>query len=100
MSEYKPLEEYYLHDHGDGNGWQVLAKHGKWGVATSGSIEESDGVIGLEISRFWTGGIGTSEEDFFVLTPEEAHDIGHALVKASEEGYGIALSKREKTACS
>ena len=23
---HKPIDEYYLHDHGDGNGWQIASR--------------------------------------------------------------------------
>jgi hypothetical protein len=33
MNTHKPVDEYYLHDHGDGNGWQVASKGpGRFGV--------------------------------------------------------------------
>ena len=47
MSTHKPAEEYYLHDHGDGNGWQVASKGpGKFGLITTGSVKtHDDGLI-------------------------------------------------------
>ena len=101
MNEYKPLEEYYLHDHGDGNGWQVVTRGpGKWGVTTQGFIEEKDGVISLEMKRYWTGGIGTTETNFFVLSPEEARDIASSLLELAQQGEENAMEEREASATS
>jgi len=93
----KPIEEYYLRDHGDGNGWQVTAKSpGSWGVCTQSSVKEHEGLVVLELERFYTGGLSTVDRDQFILTPEEAQLLKIQLHEASEQAWGNALETRNE----
>lgn len=96
MNTHKPAEEYYLHDHGDGNGWQVASRGpGKFGLITTGTVNShDDGLIELVIERYIHGALSTTDTEHFMLTPEEAHDMGHALIQSSEDGEAIALRSR------
>lgn len=96
MREYKPAEEYYLHDHGDGNGWQIASKGpGKFGLITTGSVNgHDDGLIELVIERYIHGALSTTDTEHYMLTPEEALDMGHALIQAAEDGQELALRAR------
>lgn len=99
MSTHKPAEEYYLHDHGEGNGWQILSKGpGKFGVATTSQVEShDDGLIELVIERYIHGALSTTDTDHYMLTPEEANDMGHALIQAAEDGEAVAFRSRLNT---
>ena len=93
---HKPAEEYYLHDHGDGNGWQVASRGpGKFGVITTGTITNHNGLIELVIERYIHGALSTRDTEHFMLTPEEAHDLGQSLLQVAEEGEAVALRKRQ-----
>ena len=93
--ESKPIEEYYLHDYGDGNGWGINSKGpGKFSVMTTGYVEEQRGVIQLDMEQYWHGVLSTIDDHTFMLSPEEAFDIGTALINAAEDGEGTAVSKR------
>ena len=93
---HKPAEEYYLHDHGDGNGWQVASRGpGRFGVITSSTVNtHDDGLIELVLERYIHGALSSTDTEHYMITPEEAHDIGHALVQASEDGYHVAQRVR------
>lgn len=93
---HKPVDEYYLHDHGDGNGWQVVSKGpGRFGVITTGSVNNHEGVIELCIEQYLHGGLSSTNTTYHMLSPEEALDLGNQLVQAAEEGEGIALETRK-----
>jgi len=96
MREHKPAEEYYLHDHGDGNGWQIASKGpGKFGLITTGSVNgHDDGLIELVIERYIHGALSTTDTEHYMLTPEEALEMGNALIQAAEDGEEIALRAR------
>lgn len=100
MSTHKPAEEYYLHDHGEGNGWQVASRGpGKFGVITTGrSKTHEDGLVELVIERYIHGALSTTDTEHYMLTPEEAHDIGTALIQTWEDGESIALRARLNSA--
>lgn len=92
---HKPVEEYYLHDHGDGNGWQVASRGpGRFGVITTGTVNNHDGLIELVLEKYLHGALSTTDTEHYMLTPEEARDIGQSLVQAAEEGEEIALRIR------
>ena len=96
MKTHKPIEEYYLHDHGDGNGWQVASKGpGKFGLITTGRIQNHQGVVELELERYTHGLLNSMDTEHFMLTPEEAHDIGTQLLQVSREAEEDALTKRD-----
>jgi len=93
----KPIEEYYLHDNGDGNGWTVASKGpGKFQVVTTGRVAERTGVIQLDMEQYWHGVLNTVDEHTFMLSPEEAQDVGNALIQASKDGYDNALAERHE----
>lgn len=96
MNTHKPAEEYYLHDHGAGNGWQVASRGpGKFGLITTSTVEShDDGLIELVIERYIHGALSTTDTEHYMLAPEEAHDMGHALIQASEDGEAIAVRSR------
>ena len=95
MNSYKPAEEYYLHDHGDGNGWQVASRGpGRFGVITTSTVNNHDGLIELVLEKYLHGALSTTDTEHYMLTPEEAHDIGQSLVQAAEEGEAVALRTR------
>ena len=96
MKEHKPVEEYYLHDHGDGNGWQVASRGpGKFGLITTGRAENHEGVVDLEMEQYVHGILNSCDVTHYMLTPEEAFDIGTALLQESKDAYGDALTARE-----
>ena len=90
---HKPAEEYYLHDHGDGNGWQVASRGpGRFGVITTSKVEgHDDGLIELVIERYIHGALSTTDTEHYMLTPEEAREIGEQLIEASEQGEDLAV---------
>ena len=92
---HKPVEEYYLHDHGDGNGWQVASRGpGRFGVITTSTVNNHDGLIELVLEKYIHGALSTTDTEHYMLTPEEAHDIGQSLVQAAEEGEAVACRIR------
>ena len=92
---HKPVEEYYLHDHGDGNGWQVASRGpGRFGVITTSTVNNHDGLIELVLEKYLHGAFSTTDTEHYMLTPEEAHDIGQSLIQAAEEGEAIACRIR------
>jgi hypothetical protein len=93
---HKPAEEYYLHDHGDGNGWQVMSKGpGKHGLCITGGVYNHDGVIELVIEKYMHGAFSSMDTEHYMLTPEEAYDMGKALLARAEEGEAIACRARQ-----
>jgi hypothetical protein len=93
----KPIEEYYLYDHGDGNGWEVAAKDpGRWYVTTTSNVTEDRGVIQLDVEQYFHGALNTVDHNTFMICPEEARHLGEQLLKAAEEGEAQALSDRFK----
>lgn len=94
---HKPAEEYYLHDHGDGNGWQVASRGpGRFGVMTSTSVNtQDDGLIELVLERYYHGALSTTDTEHFMITPEEAREIGEQLIEASEQGEDLAVQTRD-----
>lgn len=93
---HKPAEEYYLHDHGDGNGWQVASRGpGRFGVMTSTSVNtQNDGLIELILERYYHGALSTTDTEHFMITPEEAREIGTALTQAADDGEHAAMKHR------
>ena len=92
---HKPVEEYYLHDHGDGNGWQVASRGpGRFGVITTGSVNNHDGLIELVLEKYIHGALSSIDTEHYMLTPEEAHDIGQSLLQVAEEGEAVACRVR------
>ena len=95
MNSYKPAEEYYLHDHGDGNGWQVASRGpGRFGVITTSTVNNHDGLIELVLEKYLHGALSTTDTEHYMLTPEEALDIGQSLIQAAQEGEELALRTR------
>jgi len=95
MNSYKPAEEYYLHDHGEGNGWQVASRGpGRFGVITTSTVNNHDGLVELVLEKYIHGALSTTDTEHYMLTPEEAHDIGQALVNMAEDSEAIALRTR------
>lgn len=95
LKMHKPAEEYYLHDHGDGNGWQVASRGpGRFGVITTSEVNNHDGLIELVLEKYIHGALSTTDTEHYMLTPEEAHDIGQSLVNMAEEGEAVALRTR------
>lgn len=93
----KPIEEYYLHDHGDGNGWEVVSRGpGKFGLINTGRANVSDGVIQLDIEQYYHGVLNSVDNSTFMLSPEEARDIGTALMQCAEQGECDAIEARKK----
>lgn len=96
MNTHKPADEYYLHDHGEGNGWQILSKGpGKFGVATTSQVNEDSGVIELIVDQYIHGALSTTDTSHYMLSPEEAYDMGQALLNAARDGEAAALTTRE-----
>lgn len=96
MSNHKPVEEYELHDHGDGNGWQIVSKGpGKWGVITTGTVDHHEGMIKLNLERYYHGMFSSDEHEQYILTPEEAEDLANQLKSQAEIGWSVALEKRK-----
>lgn len=92
----KPIEQYYLQDHGDGNGWQVKSRGpGSWGVVTTSRVREVDGVIELCLDQYYTGGLSTTNSQSFVISPEEARDLMNLLEVAAVNGEETAFHNRE-----
>ena len=93
----KPIEEYYLHDHGDGNGWEVVSKGpGKFGLINTCRVNMLEGVIQLDIEQYFHGLLNSIENNTFMLSPEEAHEMGTALLKHAKQGEDEAVYKRKK----
>ena len=96
MSEKKPIEEYELYDHGDGNGWQICSKcPPRWGVITTSAVTHHEGMIVIDIERYYHGMLSTTDNDRFVLTPEEAEDLANQLKSYAELGWSHAIEKRK-----
>ena len=94
---HKPAEEYYLHDHGDGNGWQVASRGpGRFGVMTTSSVSNHDGLVELAIEKYIHGALSTTDTEYYMLTPEEAHDIGNQLLSISRDAEDSAIAAREQ----
>ena len=93
---HKPAEEYYLHDHGEGNGWQVASRGpGKFGVITTSTVNlHQDGLIELVLEKYIHGALSTVDTEHYMLTPEEALDIGQELINRAEEGETNAINTR------
>ena len=92
----KPIEEYYLHDHGDGNGWEVVSKGpGKFGLINTSHTNVREGVIQLDIEQYFHGVLNSIDNSTFMLSPEEARDIGLALIQCAEQGEGDAIQARK-----
>ena len=97
----KPVEEYYLLDHGDGNGWQVASRGpGKFGVVTTPDVREHHGVIEMNIEQYFHGLLNTIDKSSFMLSPEEALELSQLLKQAAEDGEWYALEQRkQKDSC-
>jgi len=97
----KPVEEYYLHDHGDGNGWEVASRGpGRFGVVTTPDVREFHGVIEMNLSVYIHGLLSTVDNTTYVLTPEEAYDLSTKLHQAYMDGEENALEqRRQKESC-
>ena len=96
MSVHKPVDEYYLHDHGEGNGWQVASKGpGRFGVITTGRANNHDGVVELCVEQYIHGALSTTDTTYHMLSPDEALDLGKELVRAAEEAETHAISTRQ-----
>lgn len=96
MSVHKPVDEYYLHDHGDGNGWQVASKGpGRFGVITSGTANNHNGVVELRVEQYIHGALSTTDTTYHMLSPEEALQLGNDLLQAAEEAETDAISTRQ-----
>mgnify|MGYP003302992913 CR=1 FL=1 len=98
---HKPIDEYYLHDHGDGNGWQVSSRGpSRFGVVTTPDVNEHNGVIEMKLTQYFTGLLGSTTEDHFMLSPEEAYDLSTMLHQAYIDGEANALEQRkQKDSC-
>tara|TARA_R110002167_G_scaffold157986_2_gene353070 strand:+ start:90 stop:401 length:312 start_codon:yes stop_codon:yes gene_type:complete len=91
----KPIEQYYLHDHGEGNGWQVKSRGpGAWGVVTTSKVREADGVIELCLDRYYTGGLSTTNSESFMISPEEALELIDQLKTAAGDAEDTAFHNR------
>ena len=97
----KPIDEYYLHDHGDGNGWQVASRGpGRFGVVTTSDVNEHNGVIEMKVTQYIHGMLSSTEESVFMLSPEEAYDLSTMLHQAYMDGEANALEQRkQKDSC-
>ena len=95
---HKPIQEYYLHDHGDGNGWQVASKGpGKFSLCTIAHLDlNSTGVIELELEQYTHGLLNSTNNTHYMLSPEEARAIGEELLAYAGDGENVALTKREE----
>jgi hypothetical protein len=94
---HKPIDEYYLHDNGDGNGWEVAScSPGKFSIVTTPDVNEHNGVIELKLTQYFTGIIGSTTEEHFMLSPEEAFDLASMLQQAYITGESYALGQRDK----
>ena len=94
---HKPADEYYLHDHGDGNGWQIASRGpGKFGVITTSNVNEHRGVIEVIVEQYIHGALSTNDTSVFVLSPEEALHLGQQLVEAAADGEESALEARAR----
>lgn len=98
---HKPIDEYYLHDHGDGNGWQIASRGpGRFGVVTTPSITERNGVIEMKLTQYTHGMFNSTDEFHFMLSPEEAYDLSTMLHQAYIDGEANALAQRkQKDSC-
>ena len=98
---HKPVDEYYLHDHGDGNGWQVASRGpGRFGIVTTPAVTEHKGVIEMKLTQYIHGMISSTEESHFMLSPEEAYDLSTMLHQAYMDGEENALEqRRQKDSC-
>ncbi len=93
----KPIEEYYLHDHGDGNGWQVISKGpGQFGLINTARTRVHEGVVQLDIEQYFHGVLNSTNNSTFMLSPEEALDMGNALIQCAEDGEHDALETRKQ----
>ena len=94
---HKPADEYYLHDHGDGNGWQIASRGpGRFSVITTSAVHEHRGVIEVIVEQYIHGALSTNDTSVFMLSPEEAQDLGEQLLKAAQDGENSAVSAREQ----
>lgn len=94
---HKPAEEYYLHDHGDGNGWQVASRGpGRFGVMTTSSVYNHAGLVELVLEKYIHGALSTTDTEHYMLTPEEAHDIGNELLSIARDAEDSAIAAREQ----
>lgn len=95
--KFKPLNEYELKDHGQGDGWQVITKYPEegTGVITFTDVTEHEGVIGLYIQQIISNGLGFHDESFTVMTPEDALVLARRLQTYGEQGEASALEARE-----
>lgn len=98
---HKPIDEYYLLDHGDGNGWSVASRGpAKFSVVTTSDVNEQEGVIEMKLTQYLTGLLGSTTEDYFMLSPEEAYDLSNMLRQAYKDGEANALEQRKhKKSC-
>tara|TARA_R110002167_G_scaffold65261_2_gene184390 strand:+ start:1050 stop:1379 length:330 start_codon:yes stop_codon:yes gene_type:complete len=95
MREHKPVEEYYLHDHGDGNGWQVVSSGpGQFGLITTSQVSSHKGVVDVEIETYVHGLLSSCDVTHYMLTPEEARDLGTTLLQVSDDAEGTAWTDR------
>ena len=94
---HKPLEEYYLHDNGDGNGWTVASKGpGKFSLCTIHRLDLNDtGVIELEIEQYTTGLLNSTNTVHHMISPEEARALGEELIAYAGDGENVALTVRD-----
>jgi hypothetical protein len=94
---HKPADEYYLHDHGDGNGWQIASRGpSRFGVITTSQVNERKGVIEVIVEQYIHGALSTNDTSVFMLAPEEAQHLGEQLLQAAQEGEGSAVTAREQ----
>ena len=96
QNKFKPLEEYELHDHGEGDGWQVVTKFpdSGTGLITFTDVQEHEGMIGLYIQQIISNGLGWHDESFTILTPEDALVLASRLKTYGEESEANALKER------
>jgi hypothetical protein len=93
----KPADEYYLHDHGDGNGWQIASRGpGRFGVITSSQVHEHRGVVEVIVEQYIHGALSTHDTSVFMLAPEEARHLGEQLLHAAKEGEDSAVTDRRQ----
>ena len=94
---HKPADEYYLHDHGDGNGWQIASRGpGRFSVVTTSQVNEHRGVVEVIVEQYIHGALSTNDTSVFMLSPEEAQDLGEQLLQAAQDGENSAVSAREQ----
>lgn len=93
----KPADEYYLHDHGDGNGWQIASRGpGRFGVITTSRVSENEGVIEVIVDQYIHGALSSNDTSVFMLSPEEAMSLGEQLLKAAQQGEDSAITARRQ----